>query len=377
MRKRLRTSTAAITAAILLITAAACQGPAGPAGGPGEGFIVELTLNSSGGLVMGTDITAAIEDAVARAADTSGNGSAKDKPLELRVSGLDLDNDFQMGEFYRGIEPFWARLDLSAAAGDKFRYSPLGGRWDKSKILSLTLPSGLSAVSDPVGGFTAFAGFTGMEHLDAPGVTTVGSSAFQGCAALQTVNLPKATDIGDGAFYGCTALETVNLPEATNIGYAAFVLCAALETVNLPLVETIPGEAFRACTALKTVNLPKATVIEAVAFQGCTALQTVNLPEASDIGDAAFYATGSQPLSITLGASPPNLSGYLFYDVDTEKTVTVRRPAAASSDYGLGISGVDNTTDTWANGLRGKGWNGTAVGSGNANQYITVTFADL
>jgi hypothetical protein len=65
----------------------------------------------------------------------------------------------------------------------------------------------------------------------------------------------------------------------------------------------------------------------------------------------------------------------MFANVSGSRTVTVKRPSAADSVYGSGISGV-RSADAWADGFRGRGWNGMNVGSGTANTDISVAFAD-
>ena len=261
----------------------------------------------------------------------------------------------------------------------------------------------------------------------------IGDSAFSDCHALTTVSLPAATSIGDSAFAYCYALTTVSLPAtlitisgnpfrgcrnlaaitvapgnpnysaqdgmllnkagitliaypgatgavtlntATSIGDQAFSNCDTLTTVSLPAATSIGTGAFGGCAALPTVSLPAATDIGDYTFAG-SALPTVSLPAATDIGSHTFAGTGGNAITVTLGSAASTLGGGMFSSVDTAKTVTVKVPSGATGYGTLGTiySGSDSTV-TWGNGFRGKGWDGSGVFSSGAtsiNSYITLT----
>jgi predicted RecA/RadA family phage recombinase len=111
---------------------------------------------------------------------------------------------------------------------------------------------------------------------------------------------------------------------------------------------------------------------------GISLLESVNIPKVTNIAAGAFRNTGNgiTAMSITMGSTAPTLGAGIFESTAT-KTVTVKVPAGASgyspfTGTTVTVSG-DDTSPSWANGLRGGGWNGTAfTNSSLINQKITV-----
>ena len=396
-----------------------------PARVPDPDPLLPVTITVNGVEVSDGEITAAITAAIAGAGDAN-DGSAPGKPFTLEIAGLDVQNIPLMTQIYRGIEGAWVNLDLSGATCTSFNPGAVSS--DKTKILSLTF-------SSTVTGFNGtFSSLSGLQSVTAPEVSALGERAFENCGLLKNVDMPEATSIGRGAFFGCTllesvtltkvtaiglyafrdsgltsislpeittigdsaftssaltsvdlpeatsignnafgpsALESVTLPEATSIGYNAFYGCGNLTSVTLPKARSIDTSAFQGCAVLETVTLPEAATIGAEAFRGCTRLESVTMPKASAIGEWIFYGTGSQALTVTLGATPPTLGDHLFNNVTENKTVTVRRPSSAAAAYGAGVSGSD-TREIWGNGFRGKGWPFSV--DGEINTKIAVQF---
>ena len=294
---------------------------------------------------------------------------------------------------------------------------------------ALTSVSG-SAV-ETIGDY-AFASCASLTAVSFPAATDIGHFAFYDCDALTTVSLPAVSSIGEHAFRDCAALTTVSLPAVTSINYRAFASCTALTAVNLPAtlttisvnpfagcinlatitvasgnpnysaqngmllnktgttliaypgatgavtlntVSSIGSSAFQGCTSLTTVSLPAAVSIDSSVFTGCTSLAELSLPAATSIGAQTFGFTGTGALTVTLGSTPPTLGDYMFANVNTAKTVTVKVPSSATG-YGALPSTYSSTdsTPTWGNGFRGKGWNGSGfLSSGSINSRITVT----
>jgi hypothetical protein len=193
-------------------------------------------------------------------------------------------------------------------------------------------------------GNSAFWGCTALTTLDFPKLTSIGKQAFDGCTSLVTVSFPKATTIGENAFYQCTALTTVSFPEVTTIGNGAFSYCTALTTVSFPEATSIGQSAFYGCIALTTVDFPEATSIWDGAFMLCTSLTTVSIPKATTIEYGAFKASGTTPLTITMGNAAPSVGMNMFYEITGVKNVTVRVP-----------SGATGYTSAWQTAF--KGWN--------------------
>jgi hypothetical protein len=219
----------------------------------------------------------------------------------------------------------YVALDLSACALPGGLFDP--GSASESLITALTLPDAATAIT---GSFTNFH----FIEVHGANINAIGNNVFSANSALATVDLPKAETIGIYAFSNCVALATVTLPAATDIGNAAFA--------------------------------------------GCTALTTLDLPMAESIGMAALQITGTGPLTVTLGSSPPTMGTGMFSLVTPVKPVTVKVPSTAAYGTTLSVSDSD-ATECWANGFRGAGWNGTAFTgiTSDINQDITVTITDL
>jgi hypothetical protein len=64
---------------------------------------------------------------------------------------------------------------------------------------------------------------------------------------------------------------------------------------------------------------------------------------------------------------------YMFGDVTTPKTITVKVPSGATG-YGTipGPYTGSDTANNWGNAFRGKGWDGTSYLNGGVNEYITL-----
>jgi hypothetical protein len=115
---------------------------------------------------------------------------------------------------------------------------------------------------------------------------------------------------------------------------------------------------------LNLVDLPSATSFDILVFAGCTALGTVNLPSATSFAREVFNNTGTGTLTVTLGEVPPTLDANMFSGITAaEKSVIVKVPSGATG-YGtplpITMNGNDNTAN-WANGFRGRGWDGNGV----------------
>jgi hypothetical protein len=242
--------------------------------------------------------------------------------------------------------------------------------------VSLVLPDEATSIKAGDSDAPTFKKFSALTTASGAGIETIGAYTFSICTTLETASFPEASSIGGGAFSGCTALETADFPKATSIGDYAFSGCTALETVNIPEATSIGGSAFYNCTVLETANLPEVTIIGESAFAGCTSRKTVNIPKATTIrGDVLMY-TGGQSLTVTLG-STPTLGMDKFDWVDVSKSVTVRVPAGATG-YGTvpATYSGSNSTISWGNGFRGKGWSGYGFYGSIHNAEITLTITN-
>jgi hypothetical protein len=149
-----------------------------------------------------------------------------------------------------------------------------------------------------------------------------------------------------------------------------------LTSVNFPKVTSIWSSAFYDCTGLTSVSFPDATSIGDHTFSNCTGLISVNIPKVTSISSSAFswgyiYSyTGETAMTITLGSTPPEVGGNMFWNLDVPKTITIRRPSTAEEDY----------TSTWVSAFKGLGGNASTLNTSNdageINDNITVVFAD-
>ncbi len=111
------------------------------------------------------------------------------------------------------------------------------------------------------------------------------------CRNLNTVTLPSGvTEISDYAFSGCSSLTSINLPNTIErIGKSAFSDCSSLSQITFPSELKVIDNAAFYYTKLNNVILPnKLTTIENYAFS-CCAFTSINIPNSVKyIGVRAF-----------------------------------------------------------------------------------------
>jgi hypothetical protein len=301
----------------------------------------------------------------------------------------------------------YVALDLSACTmteGTGGEFDPNAANTNgrgKDKIVSLVLPDAATKVKSSFSSFTnltsvsgegvetiksaAFAGSSGLSSVDFPAATTIEFAAFADCANLTTVDCPAATTIGNSAFYNCAELTEVNfLGEATDdqpasIGNSAFYGCTKLETVTVTAATIIDYSAFYNCISLTTASFPAAETINYNAFYNCTSLSALDLRSAKTFGYGVFIATGTEPLTVTLGTMAPAVGHGMFDSVSSAKSVTVRVPDGAEGYGDIPKTYPNEETAfnnyAWGDGFRGAGWtqNGSFVNFGSCNDSITVS----
>ena len=300
---------------------------------------------------------------------------------------------------------------------------------------ALTIPNGVSYSSITFRYFTNLTSISGegitsidefsfsrlynLKEAHFPSATSIGADAFSYCTSLTSISFPSATSIGADAFTQCTSLTSISFPAATTIASNPFIGCSSLTNFNLTgsgdlsvlengkvlvrnttelvaypsasgvitmgSITSIGEVAFGYCTSLTSVSFPVATTIGGSAFSGCTSLTSVSIPAATSIGIYAFSYTGDAPLSITLGSAAPAYLVTNIFQVVTNKNVTVQIPngatgySPATSPFNgtqAMVTGTD-TTQNWANALRGLGWDGTNYGSGTVNTGVTVVIVGM
>ena len=135
----------------------------------------------------------------------------------------------------------------------------------------------------------AFYNMSGLQTVNLPNCSYVGSNAFQRCISLQSVNLPNLSKLGDSAFYRCTSLQSIDLPKVLSGGEDAFAYCSNLQSVNLPNHNSkLGGYMFMECTSLQSIDLPKVEILGWYTFKNCYNLSYVSAPTAAVVDQRAF-----------------------------------------------------------------------------------------
>lgn len=175
----------------------------------------------------------------------------------------------------------------------------------------------------------AFSG-SGIEHLVAAGIDTMGTYVFYKCEDLLTADLTGSVfEVGNYAFRGCISLTEVLIPDATAIGTSnscySFADCESLERVVLGegLID-IMGRAFQNCYALSTIDVANGDEVTENEEGVFTFPSTLTL-----IRDYAFESTAVRelhiPASLTgigYNATSPTTASYVFrYCENLEKVV--------------------------------------------------------
>ena len=188
---------------------------------------------------------------------------------------------------------------------------------DKTTMLSIKLPNGLTTIGD-----YAFSGTYLSEELVLPetletignyafeycsmitgtlkfnsNLKQIGRSCFNGCKNLKAVDMSATAELeslSESAFNGCSNLETVKLNNTLkNIGSSTFYGCNKLGDIEFPAtIEKIDDYAFSGCENLKMLELSNCeslTSISNYAFENCSSIETVNFPSTlASIGTNAF-----------------------------------------------------------------------------------------
>jgi len=203
-------------------------------------------------------------------------------------------------------------------------------------------------------------------------------------SASGVISMDNITALDGKVFYGCGAITGINFPQVTSIGSEAFRNCSnysgiSIQDVSFPKAIIIGSYAFADCLSLQSASFPLVTTIDTYTFNNSRNLMTLNIPSVTRIERLAFYGTDNTELTITMGYNRPTLGSWIFGSSSEEKTVRVKVPAGATgyspfAGSSVTVSGT-NTTENWANGFRGGGWNGTAFaqyGAGYIRQNITL-----
>ena len=120
-------------------------------------------------------------------------------------------------------------------------------------------------------------------------VKSLKSYALRGMKGVQSINLPNVTTIGSSALIQCPDLVSISLPACTSFTSSNAVReCPNLETVDLPLLRTVADYSFLGCTKLRSISLPSLQSCSTGIFFGCTLLESVSMPRLTVLEQMRF-----------------------------------------------------------------------------------------
>lgn len=155
-------------------------------------------------------------------------------------------------------------------------------------------------------GASAFEKCYHLQHIDLPGVTTMGKCAFKYCSGLTSFTVGRDIKvIPQEAFEECKNLQEVRLPSSvTTIAMRAFKNCPKIASVEFSIGLTEVGkEAFEGNKALTAIDLPSALkTIGERAFKNCRGLTHVSLPDACTTLDKEAFRECTAMTEIDLGS---------------------------------------------------------------------------
>jgi hypothetical protein len=251
-------------------------------------------------------------------------------PYPVTIAGVDLSSKENTGDtlktLYAALAKRYVTLDLRECTGTDLLVASTSAMPNRANIVSLILPGSITGI--PGNGFS---GYTSLESVVLPKVTTIDYAAFHDLKNLETVSAPEAVTITDavstnadrGSFYKCEALKSVYFPKLETMGHHAFYNCARLTGAAFPSLRVIGGMAFKGCAALAAVSLPAVTGIAKSAFEDNTALEY-----------------------LVFGSEPPELGVDIFKGGGFAQTGVIYTPVDAVSAY------QDTDLPNWS-GLKG------------------------
>jgi hypothetical protein len=116
---------------------------------------------------------------------------------------VDLTDDYAVRNLIHGIAVGLTgnfSLVLSGCTGYAWGYVSGIPAAEKARITAITLPDTVTHITSGPSTTGAFAGYTSLAAVTAPGVTDLDAYAFSSCTALATLTLPMVQTIGNYAF---------------------------------------------------------------------------------------------------------------------------------------------------------------------------------
>jgi hypothetical protein len=242
-------------------------------------------------------VTVNIDTAIAASLAAATGAGTLEEPAAFKITSADLSLEVNIGKVMAALntsDKAYFTVDLATNnTSVGWGAMTLPGQ---AKVVALTLPDGVTSITDAIGGAAAFASYTNLAEITGksvvvvgaqafkahpklakatfPVVETINASAFEKCLALTEVSFDKVTEVKASGFAGCANLATIALPALTTIGESAFAGCA-LQEANFPLVDIVSPFAFDRNIHLTTLVFTNATKIGRYAFRDCRALVTI------------------------------------------------------------------------------------------------------
>ena len=131
--------------------------------------------------------------------------------------------------------------------------------------------------------YGAFTACTALLHVDFPELISVGVWTFQDTTKLSYAFFPKVVSVGANGFMR-SGIEEVELPKCTTLGSSAFAACKKLKKIKIPVCKTIEKSVFSECSALEEIFLGGVTVVPSLinsnALNGTPDTMKIIVPDA-------------------------------------------------------------------------------------------------
>ena len=122
-----------------------------------------------------------------------------------------------------------------------------------------------------------------IESLDLPNLTTLtGGHCFASTHSLKELNVPKLSGTIYQGTFGYSGLEYIDLPHVTTLNEGAFQNCKA-KVIRLPNVTTIEDQAFYNCNKLEELYIPLATTLPKLSLNGTSSLKMLFAPSVTKV----------------------------------------------------------------------------------------------
>ena len=131
--------------------------------------------------------------------------------------------------------------------------------------------------------YGAFISCTALSHVYFPELISIGVWTFQDTQNLSYAFFPKVVSVGANGFMR-SGIEEVDLPNCTTLGSSVFGACKKLKKIKIPVCKTIEKSAFSECAALEEIFLGGVTVVPSLinsnALNGTPDTMKIIVPDA-------------------------------------------------------------------------------------------------